>query len=219
MNDFLTYPYATLHFGTGIAHSVKRQAKIWTARVRFPAGARNFLYSTASRPTLGPTQAPIQCVPVSLSRRYSGRSVKLTSFCSKVKNGGAIPPFPYMSTWRGAYLIKRRDNFTLLHSILIYIRTKTLFLFFSQLTSYRYQNHHTPLKLFVCFLYCIIENCVCYFAILVICLPCLSWFMHTDMSQPMRKCEMCHDGLNGWRASVAAPAQYASSWTRAVQIR
>jgi hypothetical protein len=28
-----------------------------------------------------------------------------------VKNGGAIPPLPHASSWRGASLIKRRDNF------------------------------------------------------------------------------------------------------------
>jgi hypothetical protein len=33
------------------------------SRVRFPAGARNFLFTTASRTALGPTQPPIQWVP------------------------------------------------------------------------------------------------------------------------------------------------------------
>jgi hypothetical protein len=32
-----------------------------------PAGAEDFLFSTASRPTLGPTQPPIQWVPEVLS--------------------------------------------------------------------------------------------------------------------------------------------------------
>jgi hypothetical protein len=34
---------------------------------RFPAGAGNFLFTTASRTALGPTEAPIQCVPGALS--------------------------------------------------------------------------------------------------------------------------------------------------------
>jgi hypothetical protein len=33
----------------------------WTAGVRFPV--KIFLYSTSSRPALGPTQSPTQCVP------------------------------------------------------------------------------------------------------------------------------------------------------------
>jgi hypothetical protein len=41
----------------------------WTAVVRFPAGAREFLlYSTALSPTLGPTQPPIQWAPGALSQ-------------------------------------------------------------------------------------------------------------------------------------------------------
>jgi hypothetical protein len=31
---------------------------------------------------------------------------------AKVKKIGAIPPLPHMSSWRSAYLIKHRDNFT-----------------------------------------------------------------------------------------------------------
>jgi hypothetical protein len=31
---------------------------------------------------------------------------------AKVKNGGAILPFPHMSSWHSAQLIKNRDNFT-----------------------------------------------------------------------------------------------------------
>jgi hypothetical protein len=30
---------------------------------------------------------------------------------AEVKNCGAIPPLPHMSSWRGAWLIKHRDNF------------------------------------------------------------------------------------------------------------
>jgi hypothetical protein len=31
---------------------------------------------------------------------------------AEVKNGGAMPPPPSMSSWHSAYLIKHRDNFT-----------------------------------------------------------------------------------------------------------
>jgi hypothetical protein len=37
------------------------------SRIRFPAGAGNFLFTTASRTALGPTQPPIQFVPGALS--------------------------------------------------------------------------------------------------------------------------------------------------------
>jgi hypothetical protein len=37
------------------------------SRVRFPAGAGNFLFTTASRTALGPTQPPIQWIPGFLS--------------------------------------------------------------------------------------------------------------------------------------------------------
>jgi hypothetical protein len=68
------------------------QATGWTAEgigVLFPAGARYFLYSTASRPSLGPTQPPIQSVSravppgVKRSRREAYHS---PSNIAKVKN-------------------------------------------------------------------------------------------------------------------------------------
>jgi hypothetical protein len=36
-----------------------------------PVGVKNFLFSTSSRPALGPTQLPIQCVPGALSQGSS----------------------------------------------------------------------------------------------------------------------------------------------------
>jgi hypothetical protein len=39
----------------------------WGSRVRFPAGAGNFLFTTASRMALVPTEPPIQWVPGALS--------------------------------------------------------------------------------------------------------------------------------------------------------
>jgi len=39
----------------------------WVSTVRFPAGAGNFLFTTVSRPALGPTQPPIQRVSGALS--------------------------------------------------------------------------------------------------------------------------------------------------------
>jgi hypothetical protein len=36
---------------------------------------------------------------------------------AKVKNGGAIPSLPYMSSWHSATLINHRGNFTFLYII------------------------------------------------------------------------------------------------------
>lgn len=57
-----------------------------------------FLISVTSRPALEPTQPPIEWVSrVKLPEREADHS----SLCSaEVKNGGAIPPFPYKISWR-----------------------------------------------------------------------------------------------------------------------
>jgi hypothetical protein len=47
----------------GIAQSALRWTTSWTVMVRFPAGARIFLFSTTSESTPGPTQPLIQWVP------------------------------------------------------------------------------------------------------------------------------------------------------------
>jgi hypothetical protein len=39
-----------------------------------------------------------------------------TPFNVEVKNARAIPPLPHTSSWRGAYLVKHRHNFTLFTS-------------------------------------------------------------------------------------------------------
>jgi hypothetical protein len=51
-----------LHARVRITHSVWRRAMGWMTEVRFPSGGR-FLFSTASKPALWPTQPHIQCVP------------------------------------------------------------------------------------------------------------------------------------------------------------
>jgi hypothetical protein len=60
-----------------------------------------FLYTTASRPALGPNQPPIQWVPVAASpgvkwpQREAGYSPPSSA---EVKNGGAIPSPPSKSS-------------------------------------------------------------------------------------------------------------------------
>jgi hypothetical protein len=78
---------------------------IWSAGVRFPAEASDFFLPHSVQTTLGPTQPPIQWVPltsppgVKQQRRKTDHS---PPFSVEVKNGGAIPPLPHMSSWHGA---------------------------------------------------------------------------------------------------------------------
>jgi hypothetical protein len=80
---------SSVGIATGWFHS--RQCKI-------------FLFSTASRPALGPIQPPIQWIPGAISPeiKRQGREANHTPPSSAVKNGGVIPPLPHMSSWHSA---------------------------------------------------------------------------------------------------------------------
>jgi hypothetical protein len=68
-------------------------------------GQEIFLFSTASRPPLGPTQPPIKWVPSSISpglKRVGRETDHSPPSSAPVKNGGAIPPLSHTSSWRGA---------------------------------------------------------------------------------------------------------------------
>jgi hypothetical protein len=63
---------------------------------------------------MGPTQPPIQWVPGALSpgvKRQGSVADHSPPSSAEVKNGGAIPPLPHMSSWHIPYLIKQRENF------------------------------------------------------------------------------------------------------------
>jgi hypothetical protein len=79
---------------------VQRRATGWTAGVLFSAEARDF-----SLPALGSTQPSIQGVSGALLsgvRRPGREADLLPPLSAEVKNGGAIPPLLYSSSWRGA---------------------------------------------------------------------------------------------------------------------
>jgi hypothetical protein len=67
-----------------------------------------------SRPTLGPSQSSIQSLPAALSSgiKRPGREADHSPPSSaEVKNDGAIPPLPHMSSMAQC-LVKQRDRFT-----------------------------------------------------------------------------------------------------------
>jgi hypothetical protein len=80
---------------------------------KFRQGQEISLCPTAYRLALGPNQPPIQWVPgcLSLWVKRPAREADPPS-SGEIKNGGAVPLLPYTSSWRGAQLIKYRDNFT-----------------------------------------------------------------------------------------------------------
>jgi hypothetical protein len=72
--------------------------------VRLRAGAVICFFFTESRPALGYTQPLIQRVPEALSPWVKRPGLKANyspPISVEVKNGGALPPLPHMSSWRG----------------------------------------------------------------------------------------------------------------------
>jgi hypothetical protein len=73
----------------------------WMAEVQFLAGQEIFLYSIASRPALGPTQPPIQWVPVALPQEVKqpgGEADCSPPSSAKIKYSDAVPPLSLMSS-------------------------------------------------------------------------------------------------------------------------
>jgi hypothetical protein len=86
------------------------------SRVRFPAEAGIFLFTTASRTSMGPTQPTIQWVSGALSlglKRPEREADHLSPSSAKVKE--CVEPYlhsPNTPSWLDAQLKKHRDNFT-----------------------------------------------------------------------------------------------------------
>jgi hypothetical protein len=101
-----------------VAQSVSRWATGWTIGVIEFDSRRElgiFLFITASRTALGPTQPPTQWVPGDFPLRVKrqGREAHHSPPSSaEVKEWVEVyPHFPNTPSWRGAQL-KYRDNFT-----------------------------------------------------------------------------------------------------------
>jgi hypothetical protein len=84
----------------------------WTAGVRFPAGARDFsLLSVQTHSRVHPASYPVGNRGSFPGGKVAGHEADHSPPSSaKVKNGGAIPPLPHTSSWRGAQLIKHMEN-------------------------------------------------------------------------------------------------------------
>jgi hypothetical protein len=75
-----------------------------------------FLFSITSRKSLRPTKPPIQWAQGVLSpgvKRQEREAEHSPPSNAEIKNGGAIPPLPRMSSRHSAWLIKHKERFTL----------------------------------------------------------------------------------------------------------
>jgi len=71
-----------------------------------------FLFTTVSRPVLGPTQPPVQWIPgaLSLGVKRPGREADHLHLVPRSRMRGAIPPLPNTPSCHGE--LEQRDNFT-----------------------------------------------------------------------------------------------------------
>jgi hypothetical protein len=86
----------------------------WTrGRSSSPASGEIFLFSTASRPVVGPTQPPIQWVPEGtfVGVKRPGRQADL-QLVPRSRIHGSVHPLPHTYSWRSVSLVKYRDKFT-----------------------------------------------------------------------------------------------------------
>jgi hypothetical protein len=70
------------------------------AGIQFPAGTKKIIFSTASRPTLGLNQPPRALSPGIKRAGYEADHSSPSTV--EVKNDGAIPPLPHMSSGHSA---------------------------------------------------------------------------------------------------------------------
>jgi hypothetical protein len=109
------YNFTRIYYGAGMDDR-------WVG-VQFPVPGLHFSVLHTFRPPLGPTQPPLQYAPAAVfpGVKRQGRVADYSPSSSvEVKNSGLIPPFPHMSSWRGAWLSMPRP-LTLL--LLTYLRS------------------------------------------------------------------------------------------------
>jgi hypothetical protein len=75
------------------------------SRISIPNRGKIFLFSIASSSALEPTQPPIQSILGTFSpgvKRPKRESDHYPPCGPEIKNGGAVPPLPNMSSWHSA---------------------------------------------------------------------------------------------------------------------
>jgi hypothetical protein len=92
-------------FGPGLLS--RYSEGLWAGRPGFDSrkGQEIFLYSTSSRPALGPAQPPTQWVPgaLSLGVKQQGRATDHSPpINAEIKNGSTVPPLPHTSSSQAA---------------------------------------------------------------------------------------------------------------------
>jgi hypothetical protein len=99
-SNFALIPLRSRDSSVGIAAGYRLDG-----RGSVPDRGKIFVYSTATSSPLGPPQPPVQWVPRALYtgvKRPELEADHLAKYGAEVKNGGAIPPLPLMSSWHGA---------------------------------------------------------------------------------------------------------------------
>jgi hypothetical protein len=78
-----------------------------------PGKGEIFLFSTPSRPALGPTQSPNRWEQGAIStevKRPELEADQSPPFSAEVKNGGAIAPLSHISPWHSVKLMQNSDT-------------------------------------------------------------------------------------------------------------
>jgi hypothetical protein len=94
-----------MKLGVWIAQSVWRRDTGWKVRLRFPVGTSDFslLCCVQAGSEAHPAFLPMDTGAHSPEAKRPGRVADHSPPSSaEIKNGGAMPPFPHMSSWRGA---------------------------------------------------------------------------------------------------------------------